>query len=89
MVSIFNSYFKIDYSMSESEFRCDVCKKLFSGKSALTLHRKSIHERSTRVSCEFCLREFSWRSHLVSHARICKAQNVTQLIFISHILIKY
>ena len=82
-------YFELDYSTSESEFKCDVCKKLFSGNSALTLHRKSIHERSTRVSCEFCLREFSRRSHLVSHSRICKAHNVNQLILLSYILIKY
>ena len=73
MSSTFNLYFQIDYSMSESELKCDVCKKLFSGKSALTLHRKSIHEQSTRASCEFCLKEFSRKSYLVSHARICKA----------------
>ena len=79
MASTFNFYFKIDYSMSESEFRCDVCKKLFCGKSALTLHRKSIHEQSTKASCEFCSKEFSRRSYLVPHARRCKAHNVNHI----------
>ena len=47
---------------------CDICNKLFSNKSSLTKHIKSVHEK-IKFKCEICTKNFTKKENLLSHKR--------------------
>ena len=46
--------------------KCDICNKLFSNKSSLTRHIKSVHEK-IKFKCEICDKELSRKDDLQRH----------------------
>ena len=48
--------------------KCDICNKLFSNKSSLTKHIKSVHEK-IKFKCEICGKELSRKDKLQRHKK--------------------
>lgn len=51
----------------EQEYKCDECNKIVKSKSALSSHKKVVHERAYEQMCHICARIFSTRSSLEYH----------------------
>ena len=48
--------------------KCNLCNKLFSNKSSLTKHIKSVHEK-IKFKCEICDKELSRKDDLQRHKK--------------------
>ena len=55
--------------------KCDICNKLFSNKSSLTKHIKSVHEK-IKFKCEICDKEFSQEDNLQRHKKAVHSKNI-------------
>ncbi|XP_066992585.2 zinc finger protein 836 [Anabrus simplex] len=54
----------------ERPYECPVCQKTFTGPTALYMHRR-LHNRSKKqYKCQYCSREFFWRSGYIGHLRL-------------------
>ena len=47
---------------------CQVCKKVFSDRGKRNRHVRVIHEKSTKVNCPECKKEFSTRDTMLYHS---------------------
>ncbi|CAG9334401.1 unnamed protein product [Blepharisma stoltei] len=50
----------------EAKFTCNICEKLLSSSSALSLHQQT-HAMHKQWQCEVCNKEFSQKAKLVEH----------------------
>ena len=55
--------------------KCDICNKLFSNKSNLRKHIKSVHEK-IKFKCEICDKEFSQEDNLQRHKKAVHSKNI-------------
>ena len=55
--------------------KCDICNKLFSNKSNLRKHIKSVHEK-IKFKCEICDKELSRKDELQRHKLSVHSKNI-------------
>ena len=55
--------------------KCDICNKLFSNKSNLRKHIKSVHEKM-KFKCEICTKNFTRKDNLLSHKRNIHSKSI-------------
>ena len=55
--------------------KCDICNKLFSNKSNLRKHIKSVHEKM-KFKCEICTTNFTRKDNLLSHKRNIHSKSI-------------
>jgi hypothetical protein len=60
---------RIHEGKTSKDFECPKCHKLFSTKSNLTTHDKSVHLKLRDHVCEVCGRAFGENGHLQMHIR--------------------
>ena len=61
----------------EFVFVCEVCGKVCKSKGGLTVHRRSMHERSglkKTFNCHRCGSVFKSDANLMNHLRICEGE---------------
>jgi len=51
---------------AETEFRCEICSKVYLTIGGLNIHKASVHE-GINYPCERCGKEFSQRANLIRH----------------------
>ena len=51
----------------ENNIVCDICGKLFSRKSTLTRHIKTVDEKPTDFKCSLCVLSFTRNDNLSRH----------------------
>ena len=51
-------------------YQCDMCENTYTTISALTVHKKAVHEKKYHVKCDFCDLEVCNRTALKSHIKV-------------------
>ena len=60
--------------MVDEDFLCRVCGKICKSKAGLVVHRRRMHEESSKKKkfvCEGCSMDFRQEANLVNHLKIC------------------
>lgn len=60
---------KVDKGARHERVQCDICTKVFSRKTHLKEHIKSVHDKIKAHKCKFCCREFYRKSNFRRHVR--------------------
>uniref|UniRef100_A0A0A1XNC0 Zinc finger protein 37 n=1 Tax=Zeugodacus cucurbitae TaxID=28588 RepID=A0A0A1XNC0_ZEUCU len=58
------------YSHTSKSFECAECKQKFTSPSTLRIHQLTIHTAERRFQCEFCVKRFRRKHHLIAHYKV-------------------
>ncbi|XP_018784304.1 PREDICTED: zinc finger protein 19-like [Bactrocera latifrons] len=58
------------YSHTTKSFECHECKQKFISPSTLRIHLHTIHTSERRFQCEFCVKRFRRKHHLIAHYKV-------------------
>ncbi|XP_017480901.1 PREDICTED: zinc finger and SCAN domain-containing protein 12-like [Rhagoletis zephyria] len=58
------------YSHTSKSFECPECKQKFISPSTLRIHQHTIHTSERRFQCEFCVKRFRRKHHLITHYKV-------------------
>ncbi|XP_053951893.1 zinc finger protein 420-like [Anastrepha ludens] len=58
------------YSHSSKSFECHECNQKFISPSTLRIHQDTIHTSERRFQCEFCVKRFRRKHHLIAHYKV-------------------
>lgn len=58
------------YSHTAKSFECHECKQKFISPSTLRIHLHTIHVAERRFQCEFCVKRFRRKHHLIAHYKV-------------------
>ncbi|XP_020712636.1 zinc finger and SCAN domain-containing protein 12 isoform X1 [Ceratitis capitata] len=58
------------YSHTNKSFECPECKQKFISPSTLRIHQHTIHAAERRFQCEYCVKRFRRKHHLIAHYRV-------------------
>ena len=70
-----NTHTKTPQSMTESQFECPYCHKMFAFKRTMTRHVKTIHTNEISFECYLCDETFSYKQKLSRHIRKVHGQH--------------
>ncbi|KAB7503081.1 Zinc finger and SCAN domain-containing protein 5B [Armadillidium nasatum] len=69
MLEILGIFYRLKKDEPQVKFECDYCHKLYTDKSTLYAHIKSIHLEEYRTECEVCFKRFYHKPHYQAHMR--------------------
>ena len=69
--------------MSDKNFKCSICNKLYSSNSSLSNHTRIIHgirkhDIEKKYECSHCKKEYTSRQSRWKHEQTCKAKENAQ-----------
>ncbi|VDI33041.1 Hypothetical predicted protein [Mytilus galloprovincialis] len=64
----------------DPKFECDICHVIYGSKDGLREHTHVVHNLK-RKTCEYCGKEFKWRSSLAYHLKKCIKNVQNSLMF--------